>query len=126
MRYSNLSNSFFKTYQYTQLISGSTNFSSGNIQITKKGKMVIVTIKLYLKNALSPAVHQLLSLQTLQDIGCSVDTTIMNNPETLSCSSDNHHISVSVDSVQYGLCIYPLSTLSIGENFRCQLVWFAE
>lgn len=111
---------FTKIYNYTELMSGSLNYSHGNIIIQKYGKLVIASVMLYFNNALSVANHQLLSRETLNSIGCAPAADYIN---VCTASVDNGaKIQLFVDNTM-GLGIYPFVISTVGDNFRCQLVW---
>ena len=120
---SELNDTFFKSYSYTELINGSTNYSSGWVRIHKKAGVVIADISLYFKNALSIASHQLLGAGTLEDIGCSPGEI---SAQSGAISSHQHcAIYLTADGFN-GLTIYPAETITVGDNVRTQLVWFTD
>lgn len=120
---SELNDAFFKSYSYAELINGSKNYSSGWVRIHKKAGVVIADISLYFKNALSIASHQLLGAGTLEDIGCSPGEI---SAQSGAISSHQHcAIYLTADGFN-GLTIYPAETVTVGDDFRTQLVWFAD
>ena len=119
---SELNDAFFKSYSYAELINGSTNYSSGWVRIHKKAGVVIADISLYFANALSAASHQILGKETLASIGCTPRESVQSGAIS---SHQNCAIYLTADTAN-GITIYPAETVTVGDDFRTQLVWFAD
>ena len=123
---------FNRNFEYSELISGSQNFSSGYVIITKVGKLVFANVNLYFNNALSVADHQLLSKSQLQDINCWVPEP--SNGQSFGyqkigitgVAKELYILTINGNDAA-GLCIYPLTTaMTVGDHFRDQLMWVSE
>ena len=117
-----MNDAFFKSYSYAELINGSKNYSSGWVRIHKKAGVVIADISLYFASALSAASHQLLGKETLASIGCTPRESVQSGAIS---SHQNCAIYLTVDTAN-GITIYPAETVTVGDDFRTQLVWFAD
>lgn len=124
---------FSRKYDYTELISGSQNYSSGYIIICKVNKVVISEVNLYFKNALTyNAAHQLLSKSQLQNINCWIPDPTGSESFAFQkvCITANMNSSVILTlngASPEGLCIYPLTVpVTVGDHLRDQLIWPAE
>ena len=128
-------NIFSRSFNYTELISGSENYSAGYVIIAKVNRVVIANVDVYFKTGLTPGVaHQILSKSQLVDINCWIPTPTGNQSyafESIAISGVNKNLAIiglnGSDNAANGLTIYPLDVpTGVGDHIRHQLIWVSE
>ena len=128
-------NIFSRSFNYTELVYGSQNFSSGFVIIAKVNRVVIANVDVYFKIGLTPGVaHQILSKSQLVDINCWIPTPTGNQSfafESIAISGVNKNLAIiglnGSDNAANGLTIYPLDVpTGVGDHIRHQLIWVSE
>ena len=128
-------NIFSRSFNYTELVYGSQNFSSGFVIIAKVNRVVIANVDVYFKIGLTPGVaHQILSKSQLVDINCWIPTPTGNQSfafESIAISGVNKNLAIiglnDSDNAANGLTIYPLDVpTGVGDHIRHQLIWVSE
>lgn len=128
-------NIFSRSFNYTELISGSENYSAGYVIIAKVNRVVIANVDVYFKIGLTPGVaHQILSKSQLVDINCWIPTPTGNQSfafESIAISGVNKNLAIiglnGSDNAANGLTIYPLDVpTGVGDHIRHQLIWVSE
>ena len=128
-------NIFSRSFNYTELVYGSENYSAGYVIITKVNRVVIANVDVYFKIGLTPgAAHQILSKSQLVDINCWIPTPTGNQSfafESIAISGVNKNLAIiglnDSDNAANGLTIYPLDVpTGVGDHIRHQLIWVSE
>lgn len=121
-----LNNSLVRKFDYTELMSGTEYYSSGEVTIQKYGKIVIASIMLYFKQILSQANHQLITNETLTSIGCSsVSEHIRTYAESINNNNNKFYIAVSKEGGLY-ICPTGYTEMNSTDHIRCQLIWLTD